>query len=149
MPLAVGAATALRIASEGAVEHVAHYQQLRDQLITGILDAFPNNCRLTGHPTARLPHNASFAFRNLNANDLLMHLDMAGIAASSGSACKTGSPKPAAVLQAMGFSDAWAIGGLRLTVGKQNSPEEMDDTLSVLRQVVPKLYQLRTVIRNS
>lgn len=149
VPLAVGAATALRIASEGAVEHVAHYQQLRDQLITGILDAFPNNCRLTGHPTARLPHNASFAFRNLNANDLLMHLDMAGIAASSGSACKTGSPKPAAVLQAMGFSDAWAIGGLRLTVGKQNSPEEMDDTLSVLRQVVPKLYQLRTVIRNS
>ncbi len=51
--------------------------------------------------------------------------------------------------RAMGFSDAWAIGGLRLTVGKQNSPEEMDDTLSVLRQVVPKLYQLRTVIRNS
>ena len=147
VPLAVGAATALRIANENVANHTAHYQHLRDQLITGILDAFPENCRLTGHPTARLPHNASFAFRGLNANDLLMHLDMAGIAASSGSACKTGNPKPSAVLQAMGFDDTWAVGGLRLTVGKQNTPEEIEFTLSVLGQIVPKLYQLQTIVR--
>ena len=72
-----------------------------------------------------------------------MHLDMAGIAASSGSACKTGDPKPSAVLQAIGLGDEWNRSGLRLTVGKQNTPVDIDYALEVLANIVPKLYKLQ------
>lgn len=149
VPLAVGVATALRLALENAPQRIAHYQSLRDRLINGILSAFADDCRLTGHPTARLPHNASFAFCGLNANELLMHLDVAGIAASSGSACKAGNPKPSTVLQALGLNAKWTIGGLRLTVGNQNTTEEIDYTLHVLGQIVPKLYRLQTVTHHT
>ncbi len=145
VPLAVGAAEALRLAVAHRAENVAHYQALRDRLINGLLAQFPQTCRLTGHPSQRLPHNASVAFRGLNANDLLMHLDMAGIAASSGSACKTGNPKPSAVLQAMGLGDEWNRGGLRFTVGRQNSPADIDATLDTLAQIVPRLYKLNAI----
>ncbi len=145
VPLAVGAAEALRLAVAHMDDHIAHCQTLRDQLIDGILAQFADDVILTGHPTERLPHNASFAFRNLNANDLLMHLDMAGIAASSGSACKTGNPKPSAVLQALGLGDEWNRSGLRLTVGKQNTPADIDYTLESLANIVPKLYKLQAV----
>jgi cysteine desulfurase len=139
VPLAVGAAAALRLAQEEREQNLAHYQALRDRLIEGVLAALPDNGILTGHPTERLPHNASFAFRGVNGNDLLMHLDLAGIAASSGSACKVGDPKPAAVLQAMGLSEAWTLGGLRLTVGRQNSAAEIDYTLEVLPGIIHRL----------
>ncbi len=145
VPLAVGAAEALRLAVTHMDEHVTHYQTLRDKLIDGVLTQFPDDAILTGHPTERLPHNASFAFRHINANDLLMHLDMAGIAASSGSACKTGNPKPSAVLQALGLDDKWHSSGLRLTVGKQNTPADIDTTLESLASIVPKLYKLQAV----
>ncbi|MCB8920635.1 MAG: cysteine desulfurase [Ardenticatenaceae bacterium] len=147
VPFAVGAAEALRLAMVNLPQHIAHYQALRDRLIDGILAQFPNDAVLTGHPTERLPHNASFAFRNLNANDLLMHLDMAGIAASSGSACKTGNPKPSAVLQAIGLGDEWNRSGLRLTVGKQNTLADIDYALETLASIVPKLYKLQAVSR--
>lgn len=145
VPLAVGAAEALRLAVSHMAENVAHYQTLRDRLIKGVLTQFPEDALLTGHPTERLPHNASFAFRGLNANDLLMHLDMAGIAASSGSACKTGNPKPSAVLQALGLDDQWHSSGLRLTVGRQNTLADIDTTLESLANIVPKLYKLHAV----
>ncbi|MCA9969839.1 MAG: cysteine desulfurase [Anaerolineales bacterium] len=142
VPLAVGTAAALRLVAEEGARRGAALQALRDQLIAGVLAAFPEGCRLTGHPTARLPHHASFAFRDLNANDLLMHLDMAGIAASSGSACKSGSPKPSAILQALGLGPAWTIGGLRLTVGTQNTADDVAAVLDVLARAVPRLRQL-------
>jgi cysteine desulfurase len=143
VPLAVGAAVALRLAMVEQAANVAHYQQLRDRLISGLLAVLPTDCRLTGHPVERLPHNASFAFRHLNGNDLLMHLDVAGIAASSGSACKTGDPKPAAVLQAIGLSPEWTLGGLRLTVGKQNTVEQIERTLEVIPAIIERLQRLR------
>jgi len=147
VPFAVGAAEALRLAGVNLPQRIAHYQALRDRLIDGILAQFPDDAILTGHPTERLPHNASFAFRNLNANDLLMHLDVAGIAASSGSACMTGDPKPSAVLQAVGLGDEWNRSGLRLTVGKQNTPADIDYALEALANIVPKLYKLQAVSR--
>lgn len=145
VPLAVGAAAALRLALDNMAAHVTHYQLLRNRLIDGVLHLFPHDAILTGHPTERLPHNASFAFCQLNANDLLLHLDVAGIAASSGSACKTGNPKPSAILQAIGLDDQWHSGGLRLTVGVQNSPADIEYTLESLANIVPKLYKLQAV----
>lgn len=142
VPFAVGAAAALQLVNDELEQRTGHYQALTNRLTTGLLTAFPDDCRLTGHPTERLPHNASFAFRHLSGNDLLMHLDMAGIAASSGSACKTGNPKPAAALQAIGLDDTWTKGGLRLTVGTQTTPEDVEYTLEQLQAIVPKLQKL-------
>jgi cysteine desulfurase len=139
VPLAVGAATALRLAQDEREQNLAHYHALRNRLIEGLLTALPGHCLLTGHAEERLPHHASFAFRGVNGNDLLMHLDLAGIAASSGSACKVGDPKPAAVLQALGLGEEWTLGGLRLTVGRQNKPAEIEYTLEVIPGIIRKL----------
>ena len=97
---------------------------------------------LTGHPEERLDHNASFAFRNVSGNDLLMHLDMKGISASSGSACLTGDPQPSQVLRSLGLDHEWSGGGLRLTVGHQNSDEDVEYVLEVLPEIVENLREL-------
>lgn len=137
---AVAAAEAMRLAYAEQETHIAHYTYLRDRLIAGILDRFPPElCRLTGHPEKRLAHHASFAFRDMNGNDLLIQLDMAGIGGSSGSACSTGNPKPSAVLEALGLEDEWTMGGLRLTVGRQNTAEDVDYVLDKLPQAVETL----------
>ena len=111
----------------------------------GVLTAVPDNAILTGHPINRLPHNASFAFRHLSGNDLLMHLDMAGIAASSGSACKSGDPKPSAVLEALGLGREWAKGGLRLTVGRHNTMDEIEQVVATLPRLVAKLQKIHVM----
>lgn len=139
---AVGAATAFQLAQSHLEEQVAHYTHLRDRLIAGVLDALPPaEVRLTGHPTERLPHHASFALRRLSGNDLLIHLDMAGISASSGSACKTGDPKPSAILQAIGLDEAWTTGGLRFTVGRQNTAAEIEQVITAVPQVIAGVRQ--------
>ena len=145
VPFAVGAAKALELAMADLPETVAHYQQLRDRLIEGVLTAVPDNAILTGHPINRLPHNASFAFRHLSGNDLLMHLDMAGIAASSGSACKSGDPKPSAVLEALGLGREWTKGGLRLTVGRHNTMDEIEQVVATLPRLVAKLQKIHVM----
>jgi cysteine desulfurase len=142
VPYAVGAAEALRLAMETREATIAHYQTLRDRLVTGILQAMPEGARLTGHPVERLPHNASFAFQHVSGNDLLIQLDIAGVAASSGSACTTGNPKPSPVLEAIGLDESWTKGGLRLTVGHQNTREEVDQVIAAVAAAVESLRQL-------
>ena len=139
---AVGAAEALKLTHDALENRVAHYTTLTRQLIDGLSQTFPDDCVLTGHPTNRLAHNASFAFRHLSGNDMLMHLDMAGIGASSGSACKTGNPKPAATLEAIGLEPAWTKGGLRLTVGTSITEEDIAYTLNTMKVIVPRLQKL-------
>ncbi len=146
VPYAVGGAEAFRLAQVEMDERLAHYKMLRDKLIEEVLTAVPHDAILTGHPSERLPHNASFAFRSISGNDLIMHLDMAGIAASSGSACNTGNPKPSQVLQAIGLSEEWTTGGLRLTVGMQNSLEDIEYVIQILPGVVKKLQKLNTLL---
>jgi cysteine desulfurase len=99
---------------------------------------------LSGDPEHRLANHASFAFRNVSGNDLLIHLDVNGIAASSGSACLVGDPKPSSVLESLGFSEEWSRGGLRLTVGRQNSAAEMDCVIKILPEIVHKLQHLKS-----
>lgn len=139
VPYAVGAAEALRLAMDGREANISHYQALRDRLIDGLLQAVPEGCVLTGHPRERLPHNASFAFRGVSGNDLLIHLDVAGVSASSGSACATGNPKPSPVLQALGLADDWCKGGLRFTVGQQNTAAEIDYVVQLMPGVLEKI----------
>jgi cysteine desulfurase len=137
----VGLATALEIAYDELEEHNAHYRSHRDRLVEGIIGRVPD-VQLTGHPIERLPNSASFVFRGIDGNALLMHLDLKGIAASSGSACKVGNPEPSSVLTSMGFDRDWALGSLRLTVGRQTAEADIDYALEVIPDTVEKVRKL-------
>lgn len=141
VPYIVGLAEAFKITVAEREQHNARYRAWRDRLIAGVLKTVPDSA-LTGHPSERLPNHASFVFRNVNGNELLIHLDLAGIAASSGSACKTGDPKPSDVLLALGLPPEWALGSLRVTVGRQTTDAQIDHLLSVLPGIVEKLRAL-------
>lgn len=143
-PFIVGMAKALELAYQELDGRTAHYQTLRDQLIDGILSRVPN-AQLTGHPEQRLPSHASFVFDGIDGNMLLIHLDMNGVAASSGSACKTGNPEPSEVLLAMGYSREQALGSLRLTVGWQTNPNDIEYAIEVIAKAVEKLYRMKTI----
>jgi cysteine desulfurase len=119
----------------------ARIMQLRDRLISGVLEGIPDS-QLTGHPTQRLPNNASFLFRYIEGESILLNLDLAGVAASSGSACTSGSLEPSHVLSAMGFSHEVAHGSLRLSLGKQNTREGIEYVLEILPGIVEKLRQM-------
>jgi len=138
VPLIIGMAKALELAYSDLAESTSEYRRLRDRIIMGICESIPG-AYLTGHPQERLPNHASFVFEGVNGNTLLMHLDVAGIAASSGSACNTGNPAPSDVLLAMGIAPSLALGSLRLTVGKQTTDSDIDYLLGVLPGAVEKL----------
>jgi cysteine desulfurase len=138
VPLIVGLAAALRLAlAQQAADWVRH-TALRDRLLTRAPEAIPDSI-LTGHPTERLPNHASFCFRALDGNALIAALDRAGFACSSGSACKTGDPTPSEVLLALGIAPEWALGSLRVTVGRGTQPHEMDAFLDALPEAVQAL----------
>jgi cysteine desulfurase len=143
-PLIVGLAKALEIAEAERETHTAHFRMLRDLLIEGILAEVPQ-ARLTGHPTNRLPSHASFVFEDVESTRMLMHLDVKGIAASSGSACKTGNPEPSEVLLAMGYNEHEAMGGIRFTVGRQTTVEDIEYTVDIVAKSVEKLHRLQMV----
>lgn len=143
VPLIVGMARAFELAYADLPARVAHYTQLRNRLIDGVLSCV-QGAQLTGaEKTRRLPNHASFVFAGIEANALLMYLDLNGIAASSGSACNTGNPKPSDVLLAIGLSPEQALGSLRLTVGKQNTAAEIDYVLRTLPTAIERLRSVR------
>lgn len=142
VPLIVGAAEALSLAATELDQRRDHVIPLRNRLLTELPAALPDLCIVTGHPAERLPHHASFAFRGLSGNDLLIHLDVAGIAASSGSACSSGDPKPSAVLEALGLGPEWTKGGLRLTLGIHNTTDEIEYTVKTLTAIARDLAAL-------
>lgn len=136
----VGAATALRLAYEELLQEAPRLTALRDRLIEGIL-AIPAS-RLTGHPVDRLPNNASFCFEGVEGESILLNLDLLGIAASSGSACTSGSVDPSHVLIAMGLAPEWVHGSLRLTLGRENTADDVEAIISVLPGIIEKLRGL-------
>jgi cysteine desulfurase len=137
----VGFAEALRLAKEEHGQRVAHVQPLRDHIIGRVLEEIPDS-KLTGHPAERLPNHASFVFKDVDGNLLLTLLDAAGFACSSGSACKTGNPEPSEVVTSLGFSRDWALGSLRVTLGKDTQPAEVDAFLRVLPSLVERARKL-------
>ncbi len=137
----VGAAAALCLAQEELPRVSPRISALRDRLVTGIL-AIPRS-RLTGHPTERLQNNASFCFAGVEGESILLNLDLLGIAASTGSACTSGSVDPSHVLIAMGLPPEWSHGSLRLTLGKENTSADVDTLLSALPGIIEKLRNLQ------
>jgi cysteine desulfurase len=141
VPYIVGFAEALRLTNEEREQRVAHVQPLRDKMIGTVLENI-HDSRLTGDMLSRLPHHASFAFKNVDGNLLLTLLDAAGFACSSGSACKTGNPEPSEVMNAIGLSREWGLGSLRVTLGKETQPEHVESFLNVLPGLVEKARSL-------
>ncbi len=140
---AVGLATAMRLAYEESEQRNAHIRALRDRLLDEVPRLVPGT-HVTG-PTeamARLPNNFSCCFEQVEGEAILVQLDLAGIAASSGSACAAGSLEPSHVLKAMGVSDDLARGSLRLTVGKDITQQDIDHVLAVLPGIVERLRSL-------
>lgn len=136
----VGTATALRLAQEELPTVVPRIRALRDRLIEGIL-TIPRS-RLTGHPQNRLSNNASFSFEGVEGESILLSLDLLGIAASTGSACTSGSIDPSHVLMALGLPPEWSHGSLRLTLGKENTEEDVETVIAALPGIIEKVRSL-------
>ena len=120
---------------------------LRDKLIHGILESIPDS-RLNGHPTDRLPGNCNISFSYIEGESLLLLLDALGIAASSGSACTSGSLDPSHVLMAIGLPHEIAHGSLRLTIDRENTEEQVDFILEKLPGLVQRLRDMSPVYHN-
>ena len=139
-PFIVGLAKALELAHEENEARTAHLRARRDSLIRGLLQRLPG-AKLSGHPERRLPSHASFVIEGMEANRLLMHLDINGVAAGSGSACKTGNPQPSEVLLAAGYTPEEAKCGLRLSVGLETTEADIAYAVDILVAAVGKLGQ--------
>ncbi len=138
VPGIVGLGEAARLAARDLEWEIKHSADLRDQAIEGVLSRIPDSL-LTGHPTQRLPNNASFCFRYIEGESMLLNLDFEGIAVSSGSACTSGSLDPSHVLLAIGLPHELAHGSIRVSVGRGNTREEVDRFLTVFPPIVEKL----------
>ncbi len=141
IPYIVGMAKALEFAQTERAEWQKRLSEMRNRLIERVLEEIPQS-RLTGHPVDRLPNHASFVFKGIDGNQLLMMLDAAGFACSSGSACKVGNPKPSEVLEAIGISPIWNKGSLRVTLGHSTSPDHIDQFMEVLPSTIQQLRKL-------
>ncbi|HHW30783.1 MAG TPA: cysteine desulfurase NifS [Clostridiaceae bacterium] len=137
----VGLGKAIEIATSNMKEYNKKLIELRDRTIDEIMKRVPF-VRLNGHRTSRLPGNVNFSFEYIEGESLLLMLDMKGIAASSGSACTSGSLDPSHVLLAIGLPHEIAHGSLRLTFGEENTQEDVDYLLEVLPPIVEKLRKM-------
>src|SRR5262245_4590009 len=134
----VGLATALRLAEERRPSYVTHCTGLRDQLVSGVLARIPYSS-LNGHPTRRLPNNANIAFEYIEGESVLLLLDQHGVAASSGSACTSGSLEASHVLVALGLPFERAIGSVRFTMGCATTADDIDYALDILPSLIERL----------
>ena len=146
LPAIVGMAAALEDACEKLEENTKKVTALRDKLIAG-LEKIPH-CALNGDRVNRLPNNVSFCFEGIEGESLLLYLDAQGIAASSGSACTSGSLDPSHVLLAIGRVHDVAHGSLRLSLCHENTDEEIDYILRCVPQVVELLRNMSPVWRD-
>jgi len=137
VPGIIGFAKAVEIAKEKDVEHM---RKLRDILIKGALEI--ENSRLNGPRERRLCNNANFSFKYIEGESLVLHLDMKGIEASTGSACSSRSLEPSHVLLAIGLTPEDAHGSIRMSVGRENTKDEMKYTLEVLKESVEILRKI-------
>ena len=137
----VGLGKAIEIACSDIDGTAGRIAKLRDKLIAGIPAAIPE-VKLNGHPTERLPGNVNFSIKYIEGESILLMLDLNGIAASSGSACTSGSLDPSHVLLAMGLPHEIAHGSVRLTLSDDTTEEDVDYVLEVLPDIVAKLRRM-------
>lgn len=141
LPGIVGFGKAVEIAFETMEARAKHETELRDYVMDKVLAKIPYT-RVNGHKTNRLPNNINFSFQFIEGESLLIMLDMAGICGSSGSACTSGSLDPSHVLLAIGLPHEIAHGSLRLTLGEENTKEEMDYVIDQLKRIVERLRSM-------
>lgn len=142
VPGIVGLGEAIRIAEAEREENAKRIAGLRDELIRRVLEAIPG-AKLNGHPQRRLPNNCHFSFDGIESEALLLRMDLAGISVSGGSACTSGSMEPSHVLEAIGLEENMLKGSIRLTLGRETLPEEIEKTAQVMREIVEDLLRLR------
>jgi cysteine desulfurase len=142
-PSIIGLAKALELSVAEMPETSERVAALRDRLIKGVLQI--RDARLNGHPTQRLPGNANFCFSGMEGEALVLSLDIAGIAASSGSACSSGSLEPSHVLMAMGVPIGAAQSALRLSIDEENTEEEIDYTIDKVTQIIERLRAMSPI----
>ena len=136
----VGFAKACELAKKRLKEDSAKMRRLRDKIIKSVLEI--EEAYLTGHPEKRLPNNASFYFKGIEGESLVLMLDAKGIAASTGSACSSKKLQASHVLLAIGIKPEDAHGSLRLTLGRENDEDDIDYLLEVLPGVIHKLREI-------
>jgi cysteine desulfurase len=141
VPGIVGFGKAVPLRAREMTEEAVRLADLRDRLWEG-LRARVADVRLNGHPTRRLPGTLNVSFRGVEAESLILALDLKGVAASAGSACTSGSLEPSYVVKAMGAPTAWAIGALRCSLGRTTTAEEIDLTLEVMAAAVERIRAL-------
>ena len=141
IPGIVGLGKACELSRERLDRDIIYMKRLRDKLIKGVLEKIEESY-LNGHPEKRLVNNAHFRFTAIEGESILMSLDEKGIAASTGSACSSKELQPSHVLLAIGLSPVEAHGSLRLTVGRENTEEEIDYVIETLPEVVSKLREI-------
>ena len=137
----VGMAKALEISIENREQTNLHCIKLRDKLIKDVMSNI-KGVNLNGDDTLRLPNNVNFSFSGVEGEPLLLGLDFAGICVSSGSACSSGSLEPSHVLTSLGLTDEQAQGSLRITLGRENTVEEVEKIVEVLVGLVAKLRNM-------
>lgn len=136
VPAIVGMARALELADADREIESARQRELRDSLITGVLEHIPG-AHLAGHRELRLPGHASFYFDDRSGESVLVDLDALGIQCSSGSACHSGMTEPSRVLLAIGLPAGPARNGIRMTLGRETTADDIDYVVAMMRQVCP------------
>ena len=146
VPGIVGFGKAAELAVLRQEDDIKKITVLREKLINETISSI-KDCYLTGHRTKRLPNSASFRFRFIEGESIMLHLDMAGIAASTGSACSTKSLKASHVLLALGLPPEEVHGSLRLSLGRGNTVEDVDYFLNVMPGIVDKLRAMSPLVK--
>lgn len=142
VPAIAGFGKAVELAQQFAQEQAGQERKLRDYLIQKIRMEIPD-CRLNGPEDHRLPGNVNFVFDKVEGESVVLMLDMKGICASSGSACSSTGADPSHVMRAIGITENQANGSLRLTLSHENTMEQMDETVKVLKEILQKLRSMR------
>ena len=141
VPGIVGLGKACTIAKENLENDAKLLTTLRERLIVGVLEQNEDSY-LNGHRTKRLPNNANFRFTGIEGESLILHLDSKGIAASTGSACSSTKLEPSHVLMAIGLKEVEAHGSLRISLGHENTEEDIDYAVTAITDVVEKLRKM-------
>ncbi len=141
VPAIVGFGKAVSVRARDMVEEALRVRDLRDRLWEGVRGRVAD-VRLNGHPTRRLPGTLNLSFRGLEAESLILALDLKGIGASAGSACTSGSLEPSYVLTAMGAPTEWALGALRCSLGRSTSAEDIEYVIEALSTSVDRIRAL-------
>ena len=142
VPGIVGLGKAIETAESEREENAARISGLRDLLISRIAGSIPG-ARLNGHSERRLPNNCHFSFSGIESEALVLRMDLAGVSVSGGSACTSGSMEPSHVLQAIGLKNVMLRGGIRMTLGRETTRDEIEKAAQLLTEIVGDLRKLR------